>query len=367
MLRFLTRVVAVAIFLVMLASPAMSQIPVIVQETTNYSASTLTLVGSSFGSSKGTAELGTVSLVVQTWTNTEVVAAFSAATVPGTYLLTLTTKPLGLIGVMDVTLGTAGPQGLPGFSGAAGPAGPAGAAGAAGATGPAGPQGPIGPTGPQGPAGTSFGIFTTGIVGFDGSNQGNPSDNWQLSASSPVNEDSEMPAGPYALPPSALNPEGGPSYQLYTIVLPAMTGSNTPICAVSPYTTAIGFGGASNINPGVVPNTTSLGNGWGAAPLVWQIDQNYYNNSGQWALDVKSADFSNAIWNGPLNTGSWSFSSEQPAGAFFNSGVAIPGNTFASWHPYPQAFSFVCVQPQAAPAGGGGAAPPGGGAAPAGN
>jgi hypothetical protein len=83
MLRFLTRVVAVAIFLVMLASPAVSQIPVIVQETTNYSASTLTLVGSSFGSSKGTAQLGTVSLVVQTWTNTEVVAAFSAATAPG--------------------------------------------------------------------------------------------------------------------------------------------------------------------------------------------------------------------------------------------------------------------------------------------
>jgi hypothetical protein len=171
----------------------------------------------------------------------EVVAAFSATTAPGTYLLTLTTKPLGVIGVMDVTLG------------------------AQGVAGPAGPAGPTGVVGPAGPAGTSFGTFTTGIVGFNGSNQGNPSDYWQLITNSSVSTGT--------LPVTNINAAGGLNYQQYTIALPATTGSNVPICAVSPYMTGSLAGYASNINPGPEAQNPAISNGWGAAPLVWQIDQ----------------------------------------------------------------------------------------------
>jgi hypothetical protein len=339
----------------------MSQIPVIVQETTNYTNSTLAIFGSSFGTSKGTVQLGTTSLVVQTWTNTEVVAAFPPATAPATYLLTLATKPYGLIGVMDVTLGA---QGVAGPTGPAGPAGPQGLAGFNGSQGPAGAVGPQGPTGPTGPIGPSFGVFATGIVGFDGSNQGNKNDDWTLGTNGPVTDNS--------IAVSNSNPVGGLNYQTYMIVLPSLTGSATPICAVSPYMDNEGRAGlpfgASNINPGAYsappppagsappapqPNPPWQGDGYGAATLVWQVDYNYHNQNGVWALDVNSADFSTVAFNGSI------FS---PVFMQIPSpGTDYYGQSIPTWNFFPQAFSFVCVQPTTAPAG----APAGGNPAPA--
>jgi len=96
------------------------------------------------------------------------------------------------------------------------------------------------------------------------------------------------------------NPAGGANYQTYDIQLTSMTGSTIPICAVSPYMDNAGLpGGVTNINPGAVNLPSGL-SGSGAATLVWQVDQNYYNNNGVWALRVNSADFSTIAFNGNI-------------------------------------------------------------------
>jgi hypothetical protein len=158
------------------------------------------------------------------------------------------------------------------------------------------------------------------------------------------------------------NPAGGANYQTYDIQLTSMTGSTIPICAVSPYMDNAGLpGGVTNINPGAVNLPSGL-SGSGAATLVWQVDQNYYNNNGVWALRVNSADFSTIAFNGNILSPAFT--------QIAFPGSDIYGDTLPTWNFYPQAFSFVCVQPTPttgqAPAGGS-PAPAGGGAAPAGN
>ena len=110
----------------------------------------LTIAGQNFGSGSPSVTLGAVSLTVESFSPTQIVADLPPSITAGTYhLVVLSRQPLSL-NLLDVTLGTAGPQGAPG---AAGPQGVPGPEGAQGVPGPVGPQGAPGPAGPQGPTG----------------------------------------------------------------------------------------------------------------------------------------------------------------------------------------------------------------------
>lgn len=146
---------------------------VIESATVNLTAKTLTLSGTSFGSSPKVS-VGAVSLTVSSASSTKIVAAFPAASppsgfTPGDYLVTVSFKT-GLPAVSVVTMGAAGPAGPIGPQGPAGAQGPVGATGSqgpAGATGQAGPPGPPGqqgPTGSTGPAGPSNAYSNTGPI-----------------------------------------------------------------------------------------------------------------------------------------------------------------------------------------------------------
>jgi hypothetical protein len=126
-------------------------VPVVNNGTINYGKNQVTLNGAGFepASAAPVVRLNGAALVLDSFTNAEIVATLPAKTPAGTYTLTVVNSQ-GAGTVLDLTYGSEGPQG---------PMGPQGATGAKGATGPQGiagvpgPAGPTGPTGPQGPAG----------------------------------------------------------------------------------------------------------------------------------------------------------------------------------------------------------------------
>jgi len=128
--------------------------PVVNNGTINYAKNQVTLNGSGFEPAKAApvVRLNGAALVLDSFTNAEIVATLPAKTPAGTYTLTVVNSEGGST-VFDLTYGAEGPQGPMGPQGAAGAKGPAGLQGAQGAQGPAGVQGPTGPTGPEGPPG----------------------------------------------------------------------------------------------------------------------------------------------------------------------------------------------------------------------
>ena len=157
--------------------------PVITAVTTDYQVNppTLTIVGKYLGSVTPTVTLDGATLVVVTYTSTQVTALLPGNLTPGSYQLTLTNHTLQLQASFDAAIGSvgpegpagpagptgsAGPAGTPGAPGAQGPAGATGAAGAPGAAGPAGPMGLIGPAGPQGSQGLAGPAGATGPQGL---------------------------------------------------------------------------------------------------------------------------------------------------------------------------------------------------------
>jgi len=134
--------------------------PVVNNGTINYGKNQVTLNGSGFEPAKAApmVRLNGAALVLDSFSNAEVVATLPAKTAAGTYTLTVVNSEGGST-VFDLTYGATGPQGPMGPQGAAGAKGPAGPQGSAGVQGPTGPQGstgvqgPTGPTGPEGPPG----------------------------------------------------------------------------------------------------------------------------------------------------------------------------------------------------------------------
>ncbi len=143
-----------ALFLTALSASAATTTvtPVLLSGTINTSTNRVTLAGSGFEpvTTAPTVSFNGVKLVVDSFTNTAIVATLPTGTTAGTYTLTVTNSQ-GVAGQLDLTYGAVGPQG---------PAGPAGATGAKGATGATGPAGPTGPTGAQGPAGPAGGALS---------------------------------------------------------------------------------------------------------------------------------------------------------------------------------------------------------------
>jgi hypothetical protein len=129
-------------------------VPVVNNGTINYGKNQVTLNGSGFEPAKAApvVRLNGAALVLDSFSNAEIVATLPAKTAAGTYTLTVVNSQGGST-VFDLTYGATGPQGPMGPQGAAGAKGPAGAQGAPGAQGPAGVKGPTGPTGPQGQQG----------------------------------------------------------------------------------------------------------------------------------------------------------------------------------------------------------------------
>jgi hypothetical protein len=137
--------------------------PVVNNGTINYAKNQVTLNGSGFEPAKAApvVRLNGAALVLDSFSNAEIVATLPAKTPAGTYTLTVVNSEGGST-VFDLTYGATGPQGPMGPQGAAGAKGPAGAQGTPGTQGAAGPQGsqgvvgpagPSGPTGPEGPTG----------------------------------------------------------------------------------------------------------------------------------------------------------------------------------------------------------------------
>ncbi|MGD1093702.1 MAG: IPT/TIG domain-containing protein [Bryobacteraceae bacterium] len=153
----LSRILTLSSIVFVFAAVVCAQAPVIDAASVNYGTSRLTISGSNFGTgSSPTVSLGTVAMVVQSYSATSVVAAFPSGSplssfAPGSYLLTAQFQvpgrsPTFASETFDVTLGTAGPQGPAGATGSQGPTGATGSRGPAGATGSQGPQGSIGPS-----------------------------------------------------------------------------------------------------------------------------------------------------------------------------------------------------------------------------
>ena len=93
-------------------------------------------------------------LAVRRFSATQIFAALSIETLPGTYLVIVQrSKGSPEFAEFPVTIGAAGPPGPQGQPGVQGPAGAQGLQGARGSFGPVGPQGAQGATGPQGAPG----------------------------------------------------------------------------------------------------------------------------------------------------------------------------------------------------------------------
>lgn len=119
--------------------------------TINYSNNQVTFNGSGFAPSKKspTVLFSGSALTVVSYSDTQIVAALPANTVPGNFTV-LIVNSFGEFFPYELTYGSAGPQGP------MGPQGPQGQAGAAGPAGPQGAQGLQGPQGPQGQAGAGL-------------------------------------------------------------------------------------------------------------------------------------------------------------------------------------------------------------------
>jgi hypothetical protein len=127
--------------------------PVIQKASANFTTNQLTINGANFGTAPAVV-LQTTPLAVVTSSSTQIVAILPAGTMPGSYLLEVTSGTH--MASFDVTIGAAGPQGPQGL---VGPQGPAGATG---------PQGPQGLTGAAGPAGATGATGATGAIGPQG-------------------------------------------------------------------------------------------------------------------------------------------------------------------------------------------------------
>lgn len=132
--------------------------PVVNNGTINYAANRVTLNGSGFepATTAPVVRLNGAALVLDSFSNAEIVATLPAKTSAGSYSLTVTNSQ-GAATVFDLTYGAAGPQGP------AGPAGAKGSQGATGATGQAGLTGATGPQGPKGPAGAPGGVLSSSL------------------------------------------------------------------------------------------------------------------------------------------------------------------------------------------------------------
>ncbi|HUE88924.1 MAG TPA: hypothetical protein VMO26_22830 [Vicinamibacterales bacterium] len=174
MTRFPNLAVLVFIFSTVLAQPVQAQkhstdAQQVVIGAASFDASTerLTIHGRNFGSAPGVVTLNGFSLPPLAWTSTFIEVSLSKATLPGTYLLTVSSGPgVAHFDTLDVTLGSVGPPGEPGPPGAPGETGATGEPGPAGQKGDPGPPGPPGPSASEGLAGKSCG--PTGVLrGFD--------------------------------------------------------------------------------------------------------------------------------------------------------------------------------------------------------
>ena len=131
--------------------------PVVNNGTINYAKNQVTLNGSGFepATTAPVVRLNGAALVLDSFSNAEVVATLPAKTAAGTYTLTAVNSQGGST-VFDLTYGAEGPQG---------PMGPQGVIGPNGQAGVQGPTGPTGPTGPQGPKGTVLSYSANGVLG----------------------------------------------------------------------------------------------------------------------------------------------------------------------------------------------------------
>ena len=139
--------------------------PVVNNGTINYQKNEVTLNGSGFVPAKvaPVVRLNGATLVMDFFSNAQIVATLPAKTPAGTYTLTVVNSERGST-VFDLTYGATGPQGVAGAKGSAGPQGTPGAQGLSGAQGPPGVQGPVGPTGPEGPPGV-LSYSGNGVIG----------------------------------------------------------------------------------------------------------------------------------------------------------------------------------------------------------
>jgi len=159
---------AVPVSLMAQPSPQATVIPKIKSITADSSLSSITILGSNFGTSLPVVVAAGTALTVASYTNTAITASMPSpqSPFPNGFLVTVTNSTTNTSGSLDFGIfvtGAAGPAGPAGtIQGPVGPAGPAGPAGPIGPSGPqgpqglngiAGPQGPPGPQGPQGPAG----------------------------------------------------------------------------------------------------------------------------------------------------------------------------------------------------------------------
>jgi hypothetical protein len=139
------------------APPVFRHTPVITHTEVDYSAMTIYVYGSDFGTKKPIVTLGDDQLVLLKWDPGEIVAQLPSDIPAGSYKLTLFSlfshHHKYLEASLSVTIGAEGPPGEPGPQGPVGLTGPPGPQGPTGLTGPQGPVGPIGPQGPQGPTG----------------------------------------------------------------------------------------------------------------------------------------------------------------------------------------------------------------------
>ena len=149
--RVFSPIALLAFLLAAFAPPAKAQLFSIISNTkVNTSTNTINITGSGFSSKvKPTVYLGGTTLSISSFTATSIVASLGSVTLPGTYLLTVTSGIT--FAAADVTLGAVGPQGPIGPPGLTGATGASGATGAIGQTGPTGATGATGPEGAPGP------------------------------------------------------------------------------------------------------------------------------------------------------------------------------------------------------------------------
>lgn len=135
--------------------------PIITYVAADDARQSLHITGASFGDTMPTVKLADVSLVITTFSDTDIEAMLPPGIARASYGL-LVIRSSGILAVysmpFQVMVGPVGPPGPPGFPGPPGPQGaqgPQGPQGVPGRQGPAGPPGPVGPQGPPGPQGPS--------------------------------------------------------------------------------------------------------------------------------------------------------------------------------------------------------------------
>lgn len=205
------------------ATPAFAtSAPTVISASADTGITQLTIVGSGFSPS-GTAPivvLGTSTLTITSFTDTQIVAALPANEAAGSYSLAVTETSGGnKTTTFGATIGNQGPAGAQGPVGEAGPQGTAGFNGAPGATGATGPQGPTGATGAQGATGATGPQGATGATGAAGV---------QGPTGATGATGSQGPTGPSGATAFQGTWSSGGSYQAGNFVLFTPSGQTTP-------------------------------------------------------------------------------------------------------------------------------------------